>query len=152
MIGNLLYITGFLVGWSCVGPPEYSDGLLINTPAIFNQTDVFSFNLKGEDFTTEERYNLKLNLDTTSVIQTTYIVKDLQVSDQDSTSFLFYASDTNIFFSDAFPPIDASTTKYYIDTNRIETTLDSVKYSFPLIMDFKSNNFSGYIYIQLIKK
>ena len=49
---NRLY--NFLCGMfiflsSCVAPPEYSDGLLNNLPAIVNETDYFSLSIFGEE-------------------------------------------------------------------------------------------------------
>jgi len=38
----LLFIGG------CVAPPDYSDGLLENVPAIVDETDYFSLSLLGE--------------------------------------------------------------------------------------------------------
>ena len=41
-----------LIG-GCVAPPDYSDGLLENIPAIVDETDYFSLSLLGDDYSEE---------------------------------------------------------------------------------------------------
>ena len=41
-----------LIG-GCVAPPDYSDGLLENVPAIVDETDYFSLSLLGDDYSEE---------------------------------------------------------------------------------------------------
>ena len=43
---NYKFLCGiFIFLFSCVAPPEYSDGLLNNLPAIVNETDYFSLSV-----------------------------------------------------------------------------------------------------------
>ena len=60
---NLSYLSilslFFILG--CVGPPEYSDGLIENTPAVINETDYFSLSIFGDNYTEELEWNLLFN-------------------------------------------------------------------------------------------
>ena len=80
-IGNLLCITGFLVGWNCVGPPDPKHGLVENFPVVINTTNIFSFILRGEDYSFEEDYALNLVVDTTDKVVTTFVVSDFVGND-----------------------------------------------------------------------
>ena len=61
----LLFIGG------CVAPPDYSDGLLENVPAIVDETDYFSLSLLGDDYSEEKEWELSLTSDSTDTILTT---------------------------------------------------------------------------------
>ena len=74
------------LGW--VGPPDYSDGLLENTPAVINGNDYFSLSLLGDKYTDNEEWDLIINSNSTETLLTTLVVKDLNISALDST-FLF---------------------------------------------------------------
>ena len=80
-IGNLLCITGFLVGWSCVGPPDPEHGLVENFPVVTNTANTFSFILRGENYSFEEDYALNLVVDTTDKVLTTFVVSDFVGND-----------------------------------------------------------------------
>ena len=73
---------------SCVGPPDYSDGLLENTPAVINENDYFSLSLLGDRYTESVKWDLIINANSTENILTTLVIKDLNNSATDST-FLF---------------------------------------------------------------
>ncbi|MBT3608670.1 MAG: hypothetical protein HN515_10520, partial [Candidatus Marinimicrobia bacterium] len=45
---------------SCVAPPDHSDGLLENVPAIVDETDYFSLSLLGDDYSEEKEWELSL--------------------------------------------------------------------------------------------
>ena len=47
---------------SCVSPPDYTDGLLENIPAIVNETDYFSLSILGDDYTDEKEWDIALTL------------------------------------------------------------------------------------------
>jgi hypothetical protein len=106
-IGNLLCITGFLVGWNCVGPPDPEHGLVENFPVVINTANTFSFILRGEDYSFEEDYALNLNVETLDTLLTTIVVSDFSGNDttliiqinQDSSSILeTYSISSNNFF------------------------------------------------------
>jgi len=80
-IGNLLCIAGFLVGWNCVGPPDPEHGLVENFPVVINTANIFSFILRGEDYSFEEDYALNLVVDTTDKVLTTFVVSDFVGND-----------------------------------------------------------------------
>lgn len=80
-IGNLLCITGFLVGWNCVGPPDPDHGLVENFPVVINTPNIFSFILRGEDYSFEKDYALNLVVDTTDKVVTTFVVSDFVGND-----------------------------------------------------------------------
>ena len=44
---TLMLVLSFLFISSCVGPPNYSDGLLENTPAVINENDFFHYHYLG---------------------------------------------------------------------------------------------------------
>ena len=46
--------------FSCVSPPDYSDGLLENIPAVINDNDYFSFSLFADDYTENKEWDLIL--------------------------------------------------------------------------------------------
>ena len=72
----------------CVGPPDYSDGLLENTPAIINETDYFSLSLFGDKYTEIIEWDLLFNSNPTASLLTTLVTKDVNASLSDSTSLL----------------------------------------------------------------
>ena len=72
----------------CVGPPEYSDGLIENTPAVINETDYFSLSIFGDNYTEELEWNLSFNSNSTGSLLTTLITKDVNSLSTDSTSLL----------------------------------------------------------------
>ena len=72
----------------CVGPPDYSDGLLENTPAVINENDYFSLSLLGDKYTYSEEWDLTINANSIETLLTTLVVKDLNILASDST-FLF---------------------------------------------------------------
>ena len=73
---------------SCVGPPNYTDGLIENVPAIINENDYFSLSLLGDKYSVETKWDLSLSTTDLDKILTTLIVKDLSIGASDS-SYLF---------------------------------------------------------------
>ena len=53
---------------SCVSPPDYTDGLLENIPAIVNETDYFSLSILGDDYTDEKEWDIELTTVDTDII------------------------------------------------------------------------------------
>ena len=85
---NLLVISICLGLASCVGPPNYTDGLIENVPAIINESDFFSLSLFGDKYSEETKWDLSLSTTDLDKILTTMIVKDLSVGASDS-SYLY---------------------------------------------------------------
>ena len=73
---------------SCVGPPNYTDGLIENVPGIINENDYFSLSLLGDKYSEETKWDLSLSTTGLDKILTTMIVKDLSIGASDS-SYLF---------------------------------------------------------------
>ena len=44
----------------CVAPPEYSDGLLENIPAIVDVSDYFSLSILGDQYTADHEWDVSL--------------------------------------------------------------------------------------------
>ena len=68
-----------------MGPPDYSDGLLENTPAVINENDYFSLSLLGDKYTESEEWDLLINSNSNRTLLTTLVIKDLNNSSSDST-------------------------------------------------------------------
>ena len=86
LISTLIFPVLFIV--SCVGPPDYSDGLLENKPAVINENDYFSLSLLGDKYTENEEWDLFINSNSTETLLTTLVIKDLNNSSTDSTFLL----------------------------------------------------------------
>ena len=87
---KLIYTPIFLVLFilSCVEPPDYSDGLLENKPAVINESDYFSLSLLGDKYTEIEEWDLFINSNLTETLLTTLVIKDLNNSSTDSSFLL----------------------------------------------------------------
>ena len=85
---TLLVISICLGLASCVGPPNYTDGLIENVPAIIDENDYFSLSLLGDKYSEETKWDLSLSTTDLDKILTTMIVKDLSVRASDS-SYLY---------------------------------------------------------------
>ena len=140
---NLFYkflICIFIHLSSCVAPPEYSDGLLSNLPAIVNETDYFSLSVFGEDFNDSLVWDLELSLTETDILLSTLIVKDLNIlSSELSTLVMTDASGDTIF--------NANITNDIIFTSEDSISLIGV----PSSISFNAQNFTGRLEYQLIK-
>ena len=139
-IGNLLCITGFLIGWNCVGPPDPEHGLVENFPVVINTTNTFSFILRGENYSFEEDYALNLEVDTTDSVLTIFVVKD------------FVGNDTTVFIQ-----INQDSSKvwntYSISSSPVSevTIIDNVYFPPPDSIFFTGTNFTGTMQFSLIK-
>ena len=140
-IGNLLCITGFLVGWNCVGPPDPEHGLVENFPVVINTTNTFSFILRGENYSFEEDYALNLEVDTTDRVLTIFVVKDfvgndttvlIQINQDSSKVWNTYSissspvSEVTIIDSVDFPPPDSIFFTGYKFTGILEFILSKI--------------------------
>lgn len=135
LFGVLIFIS------SCVSPPEYSDGLMNNSPAIVNEIDYFSLSVYGEDFNDSLVWNLELNLSDDDILLSTLIVKDLNVlSSELSTLIMTVASGDTIFNVNILDDITF-------------TSEDSISViGTPSIISLNVQNFTGRLEYQLIKK
>ena len=123
----------------CVGPPEYSDGLIENTPAVINETDYFSLSIFGDKYTENLDWNLSFNSNSTASLLTTLVTKDVNNSSTDST-FLLLMNELGDTVLNAF-----------IMNEIIFTSLDSLKFiGTPSKVVFESDQFSGRLEYQII--
>jgi hypothetical protein len=129
-----------LIG-GCVAPPDYSDGLLENVPAIVDEADYFSLSLLGDDYSEKKEWELSLTSDNTDTILTTLVLADLNISSTDS-SILFMMNDSG---DTVFQPILLGNIVWSSDiaVNLIGS---------PKIISFKGDNFTGRLEYQILKK
>ena len=129
-----------LIG-GCVAPPDYSDGLLENVPAVVDETDYFSLSLLGDDYSEEKEWELSLTSDSTDTILTTLVLADLNISNTDS-SILFMMNDSG---DTVFQPILLGNIVWSSDI--VVNLIGS-----PKIISFKGDNFTGRLEYQILKK
>ena len=129
-----------LIG-GCVAPPDHSDGLLENIPAIVDEANYFSLSLLGDDYLEEKEWELSLTSDSTDTILTTLVLADLNISNTDS-SILFMMNDSG---DTVFQPILLGNVVWSSDiaVNLIGS---------PKKISFKGDNFTGRLEYQILKK
>ena len=129
-----------LIG-GCVAPPDHSDGLLENIPAIVDEANYFSLSLLGDDYSEEKEWELSLTSDSTDTILTTLVLADLSISNTDS-SILFMMNDSG---DTVFQPILLENVVWSSDiaVNLIGS---------PKKISFKGDNFTGRLEYQILKK
>ena len=138
---NLSYLPIFflILVQGCVGPPEYSDGLIENTPAVINETDYVSLSIFGDKYTEKLEWNLSFNSNSTASLLTTLVTKDVNNSSTDST-FLLLMNELGDTVLNAF-----------IMNEITFTSLDSLKFmGTPSKVVFESDQFSGRLEYQII--
>ena len=142
MIKNLnLLVTSICLGLaSCVGPPNYTDGLIENVPAIINENDYFSLSLIGDKYSEETKWDLSLSTTDLDKILTTMIVKDLSIGASDSSYlFLLDGVGDTILSAGLFSEL-------------IFTSEDSISViGIPEKIILDADNFSGRLEYQIIK-
>ena len=137
---NLLAISICLGLASCVGPPNYTDGLIENVPAIINENDYFSLSLIGDKYSEETKWDLSLSTTDLDEILTTMIVKDLSIGASDS-SYLFLVDEEGDTILSAG-----------IFSELIFTSEDSISViGVPEKIILDADNFSGRLEYQIIK-
>jgi len=138
---NILGLILILVFSNCVDPPEYTDGLLENIPAIVNESDFFSINLLADKFSTEESYGLNMTLDSNSVLHTSLRINYSGTATDSSSITLLTASDTLLM-------------SFFISGDGSLILEDSLRdwFAYPQKIDLKTNVFSGTLDYQIIKK
>ena len=125
---------------SCVSPPEYTDGLLENIPAVVNETDYFSLSILGDDYTDEKEWDIALTTVDTDIILSTLVIKDLTINSSDSSYlYLMRESGDTIFTVGLFSEL-------------VWTSQDSIGLiGSPKKVAFSGNNFTGRLEYQIIK-
>ena len=138
---NQVIFSIFLLIGGCVAPPDYSDGLLENVPAIVDETDYFSLSLLGDDYSEEKEWELSLTSASTDTILTTLVLADINISNTDS-SILFMMNDSG---DTVFQPILLGNVVWSSDiaVNLIGS---------PKKISFKGDNFTGRLEYQILKK
>ena len=126
---------------SCVSPPEYTDGLLENIPAIVNETDYFSLSILGDDYTDEKEWDIALTTVDTDIILSTLVIKDLTINSSDSSYlYLMRESGDVIFTAGLFSEL-------------VWTSQDSIGLiGAPKKVSFSGINFSGRLEYQILKQ
>ena len=137
---NLLAILICLGLASCVGPPNYTDGLIENVPAIINENDYFSLSLLGDKYSEETKWDLSLSTTDLDKILTTMIVKDLSIGASDS-SYLFLVDEEGdtILSAGIFSELIFAS----------EDSISVIGIPEKIILD--ADNFSGRLEYQIIK-
>ena len=123
----------------CVGPPDYSDGLIENTPAVINETDYFSLSIFGDKYTEKSEWNLLFNSNLAGSLLTTLVTKDVNSASSDSTSLLLINE------------LGDTVLKAFIMNEIIFTSIDSLNIiGTPSKVVFESDKFSGRLEYQII--
>ena len=137
---TLLVISICLALASCVGPPNYTDGLIENVPAIINENDYFSLSLLGDKYSEETKWDLSLSTTDLDKILTTMIVKDLSIGASDS-SYLFLVNEEGdtILSAGIFSELIFAS----------EDSISVIGIPEKIILD--ADNFSGRLEYQIIK-
>ena len=133
-------ITALAAISSCVSPPEYTDGLLENIPAVVNETEYFSLSIFGDDYTDEKEWDIELTTVDTDIILSTLVIKDLTINSSDSSYlYLMRESGDVIFTAGLFSEL-------------VWTSQDSIGIiGAPKKVAFSGNKFSGRLEYQIIK-
>ena len=126
---------------SCVSPPDYTDGLLENIPAVVNETDYFSLSILGDDYTDEKEWDIELTTVDTDIILSTLVIKDLTINSSDSSYlYLMRESGDVIFTAGLFSEL-------------VWTSQDSIGLiGPPKTVAFSGNKFSGRLEFQILKQ
>lgn len=125
---------------SCVSPPEYSDGLLENNPAIVNETDFFSLSVNSEDYTEIISWDLNFSLMETDILLSTLIVKDLNISSSDSSFLTILSGNSDTLLN------------ILLLNELVWTKFDTLSnYGVPQKAILNSDNLTGKLEFQMIK-
>ena len=135
-----MVLTIITIFCSCVGPPDYDDGLLENIPAIVNDNDYFSMSVLGDKYTELSEWNLVMDVDMEDEILTTLIIKDISIRSSDS-SFIYLIDDQGDTMLDVG-----------LFNDLVFTSQDSISLiGIPSKFVFNSDNFTGMLDYQIIK-
>ena len=125
---------------SCVAPPDQSDGLIENIPAVVNEPDYFSLSILGDAYSESETWDLNFSANETDVVLTTLALKDVNVKATDSTYFQVLLAEGDTILS------------VLIQSDLVWSSLDSIaNIGVPAIASFDGSNFTGRLEYQLLK-
>ena len=138
---SLFLLTAVIVlSSSCVAPPDQSDGLLENIPAVVNEPDYFSLSILGDAYSESETWDLNFSANETDVVLTTLALKDVNVKATDTTYFQVLLAEGDTILS------------ILIQSDLIWSSLDSIaKIGVPAVASFDGSNFTGRLEYQLLK-
>ncbi len=137
----LIVLVLYIFSVSCVGPPEQTDGLLENIPAVVNESDYFSLSILADDYTDSSSYDLNLSVSDSDILLTTLVLKDLDISTKDSTYFTVKDTDGDTVSSFL---VQSNVTLYGEDSVSVIGVPNTI------ILD--SKKFSGRLEYQILKK
>ena len=126
---------------SCVAPPDHTDGLLENIPAVVNEPDYFSLSILGDKYSEDESWDLNYSANETDVALATLVLKDIDVKATDSTYFQILRAVGDTILS------------VLIQSDLIWSSENSIaEIGAPAVVSFVGVNFTGRFEYQLIKK
>ena len=109
---------------SCVEPPDYDDGLLVDIPAIVNEDDYFSLSLNADLYTQNHNWELDFTSAIEDTLFTSLVVKDFSSSVSDSSFLILYNSNNaeifNIHINGETTSISEIAIEYIGNPSRIE--------------------------------
>ncbi len=132
-LNHLLIIISVIALFSCVGPPDPQHGFVENFPVVVSADSVFTYTLRGDDYSFEDDYILSFDLNENMIVSTVLIVADYSGSSSD-TSRIWLLNDQDIVQQ-----------SWLINRNQIQVEnrqVDSV-YFFPTKVMISGNHFSG---------
>jgi hypothetical protein len=134
----IITILSLILIVSCVGPEEPLDGIYKNSPVVVNTNESFTLSLRGENYTTEENYNLSFPTQNSIQLTTVLVVTEFASKTNDTSYF-------NIFNSN-----DSLLTQYKLNSNINVAPVNNLETSaIPNKIFFKANDFSGFIQLVL---
>ena len=109
---------------SCVEPPDYDDGLLVDIPAIVNEDDYFSLSLNADLYTQNHNWELDFTSSVEDTLFTSLVIKDFSSSVSDSSFLILYNSNNaeifNIHINGETTSISEVAIEYIGNPSRIE--------------------------------
>ena len=105
-------------------PPDYDDGLLVNTPAIINEDDYFSLSLNADLYTQNHNWELDFTSTGEDTLYTSLVIKEFSSSISDSSFLILYNSNNaeifNIHINGETTSISEIAIEYIGNPSRIE--------------------------------
>lgn len=132
---QIIITTAVISIFSCVEPPDPQHGLVENYPVVVNMESVFTYAVRGEDYSSEETYNLNFDLTDDAVVNSVLLVTEYAGSIKD-TSYIWLLNDQDVVQQ-----------SWMINGNQIKVEIqqvDSVYYA-PAKVMISTNHLSGVI-------
>lgn len=136
-----IYLIIVLFLSACVAPPDYTDGLLENIPAIINKGDFFSISVLGDEYSEEKEWNLVFDVAMEDTLMTILVIHNLDISPTDSSSLYIMNNNGDTVFSSLL-------LNNVVEINEIP--VNSI--GEPKQLSFNADNFTGNLEFQLVKK